>query len=62
MEDLSHPVAAGGSHQLLSFVLVKKQRLFEWSSDVCVGGNTLEVGGCKLGELVFRQIFIILLR
>lgn len=50
-----------GSHQLVSFVLVEEQRLFQWSSDVGVGGDALEVGGCKLGKLVLRQILLLLL-
>lgn len=50
------------AHQLVSFILMKKKWLFERSSDVGVGGNTLEVGGRKLGELVFRQIFMLILR
>ena len=46
------------SHQLISFVLVKKQRLLQRPSDVRVSGNSLEVGGGKLRELVVRQILL----
>lgn len=49
------------SHQLVSFILMEKEGLFEWSSDVGVSGNPLEIGGCKFGELVFRQIFMLVI-
>ena len=51
-QDLSYEVVDLQTHQLVPFVLVKQQRLFQRPSDVGVSGNTLEVGGCKLGELV----------
>lgn len=48
------------THQLVSLVVVEQQRLFERSSDVRVCGVALEVGGGKLGELVLRQVVLII--
>lgn len=41
------------AYQLVSLVVVEQQRLFERPSDVRVSGGALEVGGSKLGKLVF---------
>jgi len=46
------------SHQLVPFVVVEQQRLFERSSNVSVCGGTLEVGCSILGEFVLRQILL----
>lgn len=53
---------SGQPHQLVSFVLVEKQRLFQRPSDVGVGRDTLEVGGRKLGEFVLGQVLVFLVR
>lgn len=39
-------------YQLVSFIIVEQERLFERTSDIRVCGGTLEVGGSKLGKLV----------
>lgn len=49
-------------HQLVSLVLVEKQRLFEWLSDVSVRGHSLEICGCKLGEFILRQVLLFVSR
>lgn len=50
------------AHKLVPFIFMEEQRLLQGSSDVGVGGNALEVGGRKLGELVVRQIFLFFFR
>ena len=40
---------------------MEEQRLFERPPDVGVRGHALEVGGGELGELVLRQVLVLLL-